>query len=76
MDEIITGLIEKVGLDENQAQAVIAFLQQHADKLPALLAGGGLGGQASGLLGGLMSGGEKDADEADTSPNLLSSFLG
>ena len=42
MDAIINGLIEKVGLDKETAEQVIAFLKEHADQLPALLAQTGL----------------------------------
>lgn len=42
MDAIINGLIEKVGLDKETAEKVIAFLKEHADDLPALLAKTGL----------------------------------
>ena len=64
MQQIIQGLIEKIGLSEAQATAVIAFLRDHADDLPALLAQGGLASQASGLLGGLMGGaGDQTIDE-------------
>ncbi|TPV94794.1 MAG: hypothetical protein B7733_13355 [Myxococcales bacterium FL481] len=67
MEEIIEGLIQKVGLTAEQADAVVEFLKEHADKLPALLSGGGLGAvaEATGLadklpggLGGLLGGGD------------------
>jgi hypothetical protein len=60
MEELlISGLVDKVGLDRATAERVVAFLKENADKLPALLQGdvpkemldklpGGLGG----LLGG------------------------
>lgn len=58
MDEIINGLITKVGLDKETAEKVIAFLKEHADELPALLAKSGLqskiGGALPGGLGGLF----------------------
>ncbi|MEZ4383100.1 MAG: hypothetical protein R3A79_17365 [Nannocystaceae bacterium] len=58
MDELIQGLITKVGLDKQTAEKVIAFLKEHADELPALLAKSGLqdklGGSLPGGLGGLF----------------------
>ena len=33
-NELIQGLIEKVGLDEEKAKMVIAFFQENAHKLP------------------------------------------
>ena len=45
MDAIINGLIEQVGLDKETAEKVIAFLKEHADELPALLAKSGLADQ-------------------------------
>jgi hypothetical protein len=38
-NELIQGLIEKVGLDEEKAKMVIAFLQENAHKLPEWLKG-------------------------------------
>jgi hypothetical protein len=63
MDEILEGLISKVGLSKEQAEAVLAFLKENAPKLGELLGGdalegvadklpGGLGGALGGLLGG------------------------
>jgi hypothetical protein len=64
MDELIQGLVKKVGLDEATAKKVVAFLKENASQLPALLASnetakslvnqlpGGLGGMLGGLLGG------------------------
>jgi hypothetical protein len=37
MEEIIQGLMSKVGLDHDKAHQVLAFLTEHAHKLPALL---------------------------------------
>jgi hypothetical protein len=55
MEEFIQQMIEKVGIDRATAEKVIAFLQEHAADLPALLgkAGGaeGLLDQAKGLFG-------------------------
>jgi hypothetical protein len=59
MEELLSGLTEKVGLDKETAEKVIAFLKENAGKLPEMLGGdtmdaikdklpGGLGG----LLGG------------------------
>ncbi|MCA9634528.1 MAG: hypothetical protein KC420_00650 [Myxococcales bacterium] len=61
MDEIINGLITKVGLDKETAEKVIAFLKEHADDLPGLLAKSGLQDKITsklpGGLGGLFGGG-------------------
>lgn len=55
MEEFIQQMIAKVGIDRATAEKVIAFLQEHAANLPALLgkAGGaeGLLDQAKGLFG-------------------------
>lgn len=47
MEEFIHQMIEKVGIDRATAEKVIAFLQEHAADLPALL---GKAGSAEGLL--------------------------
>ncbi|MCK6570573.1 hypothetical protein L6V77_05595 [Myxococcota bacterium] len=36
-NEFVQGLMEKVGLDEEKAKQVIAFLQENAHKLPEWL---------------------------------------
>ena len=67
MEELIKGLIEKVGLDEATAKKVFAFLAEHADDLPGWLAksdaaksvlGAIGGGGGLGALGGLFGGGD------------------
>lgn len=42
MDELIQQLVSKVGLDEEKATAVVAFLQENASKVPEWLAGSDL----------------------------------
>ena len=67
MDELINGLMTKVGLDEATAKKVVAFLKENASQLPALLASNEtakalvdkLPGGVGGMLGGLFGGGEK-----------------
>jgi len=61
MEEIINGLVEKVGLDKATAEKVIAFLKENADKLPALMKDGvgnigDLKGKLPGGLGGMFGG--------------------
>lgn len=67
MDELLNGLMTKVGLDEATAKKVIAFLKENAANLPQMLATnetakslvdklpGGLGS----TLGGFFGSGEK-----------------
>jgi hypothetical protein len=67
MDELINGLVKKVGLDEATAKKVVAFLKENAAQLPAMLATNEtaksmvdkLPGGVGGMLGGLFGGGEK-----------------
>ncbi len=58
MEEIINGLMEKVGLDKEQAEGVIEYLKENASKLPELLGGGldDLKDKLPGALGGLLGG--------------------
>ncbi len=58
MEEIIEGLMNKVGLSEEKAQEVIAFLKEHADKLPALLGSSGIADKLPGGLGSMFGGGD------------------
>ena len=37
MDELIQGLVNKVGLSEDQSRKVVDFLKQNADKVPGWL---------------------------------------
>ncbi len=65
MDELINGLISRVGLDKATAEKVIAFLKEHAADLPQWLAKSGLADKVPagladklpGGLGGLLGGG-------------------
>ena len=60
MDDLIQGLISKVGLDKDTAEKVIAYLKENAGDLPAMLAKsgvadklpGGIGKSLGGLFGG------------------------
>ncbi len=54
MDDIIEGLTEKVGIDKETAEKVVAFLKDHADEIPALLAKAGLADKLPGGLGKLF----------------------
>ncbi|HFE46621.1 MAG TPA: hypothetical protein ENJ18_14190 [Nannocystis exedens] len=60
MDDLIQGLISKVGLDKDTAAKVISYLKENAADLPGMLAKsgiqdklpGGLGDKLGGLFGG------------------------
>lgn len=54
MEEFIRGLMAKVGLSEEQARQVVAFIQENADKVPELLESSGIAGKLPGGLGGLF----------------------
>lgn len=58
MDELINGLVEKVGINKEQAEGVISFLKENASKLPELMGGGleDLKDKLPGALGGLFGG--------------------
>lgn len=65
MDEIIEGLIAKVGLSKEQAEGVLEFLKENGPKVVELLGSGALAGVADkipgglgGALGGLLGGGD------------------
>ncbi len=70
MDELLAGLMSKVGLSEEQAHKVIEFLKENADQIPQWLAATGLDDkirdvipdsvedQLEGALGGLFGGGD------------------
>ena len=63
MEELLSQLIAKTGISEEQANQVIEFLKEHVDQLPALLGqeGGGLvkalADKLPGGLGDMISGG-------------------
>ncbi|MBK8261589.1 MAG: hypothetical protein IPK80_09640 [Nannocystis sp.] len=64
MEELINGLITRVGLDKATAEKVVAFLKEHAADLPGMLAKSGLAdklpaGLADKIPGGLLGGGGK-----------------
>lgn len=58
MDDLINGLIQKVGLSREQAQSVVTFLKENAHKLPEWLGstdfGKDLAGKLPGGLGGMF----------------------
>jgi hypothetical protein len=54
MDELIQGLVSKVGLDEAQAKKVVSFLQDNADQIPKWL------GSLGSVTGALGIGGDED----------------
>ena len=54
MDELLNGLIEKVGLDKETAEKVIAFLKDNASEIPELLAKSGVADKLPGGLGKLF----------------------
>ena len=54
MEDFIKGLVEKVGISEEQAAKVIDFLKENADKVPALLASSGVKDKLPGGLGNLL----------------------
>ena len=54
MEEFIQGLMEKVGISEEQANGVVEFLRENADKVPELLKDSGLASKLPGGLGSLF----------------------
>lgn len=50
----MNGLVEKVGLDKETAEKVIAFLKDNAADIPGLLAKAGVADKLPGGLGGLL----------------------
>jgi hypothetical protein len=52
MEELINGLVAKVGLDKAMAEKVVAFLKEHADDLPKWLASAGVSSSLAGKLPG------------------------
>jgi len=52
----LVDLLQKAGISEGIAQKVVAFLQQNAANLPALLGseGGGLLKKAKDMVGGML----------------------
>jgi len=53
IEEFATNMAAKVGISEAQARAVIEFLKEHADEVPALLQSDAVAGLKSKLPGGL-----------------------
>ncbi len=59
MEEFITEMVAKVGISQEQAQGVISFLKENAEKIPDLLSSDALDGikdKLPGGLGGLLGG--------------------
>lgn len=60
MEELINGLMTKVGLDKATAEKVISFLKENATKVPGWLASSDMGKQVldklPGGLGGMFGG--------------------
>ena len=53
MEEMITGLVQKVGISEEQAKQVVKFLQENAHKVPEWI---GQNEMAKGLVDKLPGG--------------------
>lgn len=51
MDELVDKMSEKVGIDKDTAQKVIAFLKDHADEAVALLQKSGVADKLPGGIG-------------------------
>lgn len=58
MEEMISKLVEKTGIDQETANKVVEFLKEHASEIPGWLGQVGLGDVAD-KVGG-MFGGDKD----------------
>ncbi len=60
MEELVSGLIEKAGLSEEQADQVVAFLKENAGNIPQWLGSGdiksAIADKLPGGLGGLLGG--------------------
>lgn len=52
MEELINGLVEKVGLDKETAEKVMEFLKENSDKLPEIM--GSMKDKLPGGLGNLL----------------------
>ncbi len=60
MEQLISGLVKQVGLDDEMARKVVDYLKENADSLPGWLASGDLAktiaDKLPGGLGGLLGG--------------------
>ena len=56
MEDLLEGLIQKVGLDKATAEKVVAFLKDNASNLPKWLASSDLGKQVLDKLPGGIGG--------------------
>lgn len=54
MEELIAGLTEKVGIDKETAEKVVAFLKDNIDEVPGWLAKAGVADKLPGGLGKLL----------------------
>ena len=63
MEELISGLVQKVGLSREKAEQVADFLARNADKVPEWLGQSDMvkeyAGKLPGGLGGMFGGGDK-----------------
>ncbi|MCB9750833.1 MAG: hypothetical protein H6713_12675 [Myxococcales bacterium] len=57
MNELITGLVKKVGLDEETAKKVVSFLQENASQVPQWLASSGLANKVPDSIKSKLPGG-------------------
>lgn len=53
IEQFVTDMAQKVGISEEQAQAVVEFLKENSSKLPELLNSDALSGVKDKLPGGL-----------------------
>lgn len=62
MEDFINQMVSKTGISKEQAEKVIAFIKEHADELPKLIAQSGIADKLPGGLGGMLGGlgGKKD----------------
>lgn len=51
MEDLIEGLMSKVGLDKDKAEKVVAFLKENASKVPEWIGESGLKDKLPGGLG-------------------------
>ena len=56
MEEFINGLTEKVGLNRDQAQRVVEFVQEHLSDIPKWLGSSGLMDKLPGSIGDRLEG--------------------
>ena len=54
MEDMLQGLIDKVGLDKETAMKVIDFVKDNADKIPEWIGSSGLADKLPGGLGDML----------------------